>query len=773
MEADTEPVLSLCIQQRMSALSSALRLVGGAGITLPKSEFIKEHKKLVGILRKGTRKQQLAEAKDQSTELKKVTGGALEGEGWAEDLQNLTNDYDREMRKKHPDRVYLRTLTRMIEKERARGTRQSNRGIPRSMKGKTKSAVMALPSIREEAELEGEGKRGGATAAIRSRIRQFERDHAITIPAEMKTYVFEPILEGYPTIPDADLLNIWEGNREAWSHGRVHSKGEASIAASMFKDIAERMNPLRDRTGLAPVHLTRPGTRKSYDPRILPVEHLPIPDTVPAGQELAYQLDQMMGDMNPVLQNIGKGKKPKKWIQKVTEDMKKGAFTKQALRAGMTPEEFADAVMKHPEKHTLTTRRRAQFLINLRVKRGGAISGGGLHDIANAVDEYFYGSERTRPSRDEPRWNGVIASAKAFLKSILPSIDNRSFDSNVGRFNPRHRLEDVIEDAGDNEELFLQDVMEWIEAVRSIRQGGGKADYFTDEPMCGSGVFRHRPYRGGARLSEMAVRLLELMSRRPRLAGAIAGLVAGGITAVSLRSRMTDLPEVEQAIYSLAGGVPAMGVTGHFVMQVLEDIRAAFDELMRGDVEAPAEEPRVVVNPLRPPRARVANLQTERVPEPYRQDLSTLEEIEAGTPMTEYRHIGEHSTGHSTTANYPHMVGQRDASGRVVSGTVVRNYRGHGLRGGNIFSRIAAAVEDWDRTVAGLVRIRNLMDEAGLPNARQDEFEGDILEPFENGLADALEVEERLRAFFAEILAIHGSRSTRNPTYKGGVHSRA
>jgi hypothetical protein len=58
----------------------------------------------------------------------------------------------------------------------------------------------------------------------------------------------------------------------------------------------------------------------------------------------------------------------RKWIQKVTGHMKEGAFTKQALKKHMTPEEFADEVKKHPKHYALKTRRRAQFLRNIRRK---------------------------------------------------------------------------------------------------------------------------------------------------------------------------------------------------------------------------------------------------------------------------------------------------------------------------------------------------------------------------------------------------------------------
>jgi len=65
----------------MSALSSAMDLVRGAGlgdvIRMPKSQFVAEHKKLIPILKSGSRKQQLAEAREQSAELKKGKGQVI------------------------------------------------------------------------------------------------------------------------------------------------------------------------------------------------------------------------------------------------------------------------------------------------------------------------------------------------------------------------------------------------------------------------------------------------------------------------------------------------------------------------------------------------------------------------------------------------------------------------------------------------------------------------------------------------------------------------
>ena len=47
---------------------------------------------------------------------------------------------------------------------------------------------------------------------------------------------------------------------------------------------------------------------------------------------------------------------------------KKGAMTKAAKKMGMMPLEFAKSVLAHPEKHDITTRRRAQFLVNIQKK---------------------------------------------------------------------------------------------------------------------------------------------------------------------------------------------------------------------------------------------------------------------------------------------------------------------------------------------------------------------------------------------------------------------
>ena len=78
---------------------------------------------------------------------------------------------------------------------------------------------------------------------------------------------------------------------------------------------------------------------------------------------------QLGSNMYDTLYAASAGRRRKdKWIQRVVSKMDKGAFTKQALRHHETPEQYANDVLKHPKRHTLKTRRRAQFLKNIRKK---------------------------------------------------------------------------------------------------------------------------------------------------------------------------------------------------------------------------------------------------------------------------------------------------------------------------------------------------------------------------------------------------------------------
>jgi hypothetical protein len=78
-------------------------------------------------------------------------------------------------------------------------------------------------------------------------------------------------------------------------------------------------------------------------------------------------LDEIKAEIAQRVSKKGGAKKaaPKKWIQEAVKGMKKGAFTKQALARDETPKEYAKEVLAHPGKHTVKTRRRAQFIKNI------------------------------------------------------------------------------------------------------------------------------------------------------------------------------------------------------------------------------------------------------------------------------------------------------------------------------------------------------------------------------------------------------------------------
>ena len=69
----------------------------------------------------------------------------------------------------------------------------------------------------------------------------------------------------------------------------------------------------------------------------------------------------------PCSPDVGDCPKCKKnWIRKAVSHMKEGSFTKQASAHHMTTKKFTKEVLKNPKRYALKTRRRAQFLRNIR-----------------------------------------------------------------------------------------------------------------------------------------------------------------------------------------------------------------------------------------------------------------------------------------------------------------------------------------------------------------------------------------------------------------------
>ena len=63
--------------------------------------------------------------------------------------------------------------------------------------------------------------------------------------------------------------------------------------------------------------------------------------------------------------------KPKKWIQQVVSSpgFKKGAFTEEAKKHGVSTKEYEQQVLAHPAAFSETTRKRAQFMKNVEPKK--------------------------------------------------------------------------------------------------------------------------------------------------------------------------------------------------------------------------------------------------------------------------------------------------------------------------------------------------------------------------------------------------------------------
>lgn len=62
---------------------------------------------------------------------------------------------------------------------------------------------------------------------------------------------------------------------------------------------------------------------------------------------------------------------PKKWMQKVASTMKKGSFTAQAKKAGMSTAAFSKKVLANKEKFSSTTVKRASLARTFAKARKG------------------------------------------------------------------------------------------------------------------------------------------------------------------------------------------------------------------------------------------------------------------------------------------------------------------------------------------------------------------------------------------------------------------
>ena len=116
----------------------------------------------------------------------------------------------------------------------------------------------------------------------------------------------------------------------------------------------------------------------------------------------------------------------KTFIQEVVSNMKTGAFTKQAKKAGMDTEAFADYVLKNPDFFTLKTRRRAQFLVNIRPKANKVKGGAWSRNLDTRIEQF----KKLMTDNYEK-----LTNREEFLEFRL--FFNKTFEENIRSFVPK------------------------------------------------------------------------------------------------------------------------------------------------------------------------------------------------------------------------------------------------------------------------------------------------------------------------------------------------
>ena len=128
------------------------------------------------------------------------------------------------------------------------------------------------------------------------------------------------------------------------------------------------------------------------------------------------------------------------WIQSVDKEMEKkgtkGAFTKQAKRAGMSVHDFAMEVKNNPSDYSETTRRRGQFALNMEkiAKKKKMAMGGETQGYDDKLDEDL-GSRLGRESNYEQSLKDRRDESKAGNKSL-----GRRAYSSVGTMDKNDRM---------------------------------------------------------------------------------------------------------------------------------------------------------------------------------------------------------------------------------------------------------------------------------------------------------------------------------------------
>ena len=131
------------------------------------------------------------------------------------------------------------------------------------------------------------------------------------------------------------------------------------------------------------------------------------------------------------------------WIQAVDKEMDKkgtkGAFTKQAKRAGMSVHDFAMEVKNNPSDYSETTRRRGQFALNMEKiaddrKKKKMADGGTTQGYNDKLDEDL-GSRLGR----ESRYSQSLKDRRDESKAGNKTLGRRAYSS-VGTMDKDDRM---------------------------------------------------------------------------------------------------------------------------------------------------------------------------------------------------------------------------------------------------------------------------------------------------------------------------------------------
>jgi hypothetical protein len=170
-----------------------------------------------------------------------------------------------------------------------------------------------------------------------------------------------------------------------------------------------------------------------------------------------------------------KGGNTDQWIQEATQEMEEdgtvGSFTNQARRAGMSTVQFAKDVLSNPEKYSLRTRRRAQFMKNVnpqKFKKGG-VAPGRKRLFENKDVALELNTVSNKYSIVDPRTGkfmmkgGVIPSnfkKAAETEDFVYYVDEEEGDENANTIMIRKSDGSVASDNYFANEAYFEDILE-------------------------------------------------------------------------------------------------------------------------------------------------------------------------------------------------------------------------------------------------------------------------------------------------------------------------